>query len=236
MISYSRFSALVLICGSLASCQSSRDIIPGPVATQANPLEVAIAAPTLGNPFPDYVIGPLDVLNIRVFREPDLSLESVRVDSGGRFEMSLIGKVVAANKTLDELSDEITTRYGERFLVNPNVAVNLTAVNSKRITVSGQVENPGVYVLDGNSDLLSAVAIGGGTTDTAKLKEIAVFREVNGQKMVALFDLSRIRSGEMANPKILPGDIIVVGFSGLRQGFQDFLRLAPIFSIFRPFN
>lgn len=222
-------------CLAMAGCQSSRSPKPG-VVPQASLPEGAIGVPDLGEPFPDYVIGPQDVLDIQIFREPDLSLEEVRVDSGGRFEMALIGKVSAVNKTPDELSAEISERYAERYLVDPSVVVNVNEVNSKRLTVEGEVENPGVYALEGKTDLISAVAIGGGTSDVAKLKDVAVFRKINGQNMVAVFDLSRVRSGEQANPEIIPGDIVVVGLSNLRQGFQDFLRLAPALTIFRPFN
>ncbi|MEO1045717.1 MAG: polysaccharide biosynthesis/export family protein [Pseudomonadota bacterium] len=206
--------------------------MPGIVPADASALAGTVPDP--GNPFPDYVIGPQDVLTVRVFREPDLSIDAVRVDSGGRIEMPLIGKVEAVNKTPDQLSQEITTRLGEKYLVNPSVAVNVQEVNSKRVTVEGEVSSPGVFALTGTSDLLTAIALAGGPDDVAQLDEIAVFRSVNGQKMVAAFDLARIRSGEMANPVILPGDIIVVGFSSLRQGYQDFLKIAPLIAVFRP--
>lgn len=226
---------LAVVALALSGCQANRKFVPGVVPDQLSPISLA-DAPQLGDPFPEYVIGPQDVLSIRVFREPELSLERVTVDSGGRLEMPLIGKVIAANKTPDALSEEITGRFGNRYLVDPNVSVNIETVNSKRLTVEGEVENPGIYPLADQSNLLSAVAMAGGPTDVAQLKEVAVFRKVKGQKMVAVFDLSRVRSGEMTNPEILPGDIVVVGFSSLRRNFQDFLTITPLLSIFRPFN
>ena len=217
----------------MAGCQASRTIVPGTVAADTSVL--AESAENNGDLYPDYKIGPDDILAINVFREPDLSAESVRVDSSGRFEMPLIGRVNAVNRTPDDLSQEITQRLNERFLVNPNVSVNLIQSNSKRITVEGEVESPGVFPMSGRSNLLSSVALAGGPGAAAKLDQIAVFRKVNGQNMVAVFDLAQIRSGEMANPDILPGDIVVVGFSSLRKGFEDVIGIAPIFAIFRAF-
>lgn len=227
-----QYIALGLALIVLSGCAAVRTPVPGVVPAGNSPL----SGPALGDPFPDYLIGPQDVLNVNVFREPDLSLEEVRIDSSGRFEMPLIGKVDANNKTLDALSAELNQRLGERYLVEPNVTVNLVEVNSKRITLEGEFDSPGVYNLAGKTDLLSAIAIGGGPDEFAKLTQVVVFRKINGQNNLAVFDLSRIRSGEMANPEILPDDIVVIGFSNLRRSFQDFLRAAPILAIFRPFN
>ncbi len=231
-----KYAALTILAVSLSGCVASRKIVPGvtPAATSA----VGSAAGSgIGSPvdFGPYRIGADDVLAVRVFREPDLSYESVRIDAEGRFEMPLIGRVEAAGKTPDELSDEITRRYGSNYLVNPQVSVNLLEANSKRITVEGAVVRPGLFTQATPTDLLSAVAVAGGPIEAAKLNEVAVFRKVNGQNMVAAFDLSRIRSGEMENPVILPGDTVVLGYSRLRSGLQDFLRAAPLISLFRIF-
>ncbi len=225
------FLALVT---ALSACQNSRAVTVGAVPETANALTGLAESKSagLGNPFPNYVIGPRDELSILVFREPDLSLQNVRIDSSGRFEMPLIGRVEASGKTPDQLSEEIQRRYVGRFLVHPNVTINVSSVNSKRVTVEGAVNRAGVFPLDDRIDLLTAVALAGGPLPEAKLSEIAVFRKYEGASHVAVFDLKLVRSGENANPEILPGDIVVVGFSGLKQGFQDFLRAAPLIGVF----
>ncbi len=222
----------------LSACLGNREIVAGPVASTATaeareptPIDAAIGLQPTGA----YIIGPEDVLSISVFREPDLSLPQVRVDDEGHFEMLLIGQVVANGKTPSELSREIRQRYESNYLVDPQIAVNVSAVNSRRMTVDGAVNRPGVYPVSNDMDLLSAIAMAGGTSDLAKLKQVAVFRQVNGENMVAAFDLTRIRSGENVNPKLLPGDIVVVGYDNLRAGLQDFLQAAPFFTIFRAF-
>jgi len=225
-----RWIALAIACVCLPACQSSRKVVTGAVAP-AQPDALSSGADIL----PDYVLGPQDTISVRVFREPDLSLDTVTVDSGGRFDMALIGKITATGKTPDELSDEITQRY-DQYLVKPSVSINVLVVNSKRLTVEGAVGSPGVFPLASNTDLLSAVALAGGPTDIARVSEVAVFRKIKGQDMVAAYDFSRIRSGEAANPQILPGDIVVVGFSGLKQGARQLLQTVPLIAIFRPFN
>lgn len=218
---------------SLSGCVASRKVVPGvtPAATDANQAAFGGSA----DPTP-YRIGPDDVLAVRVLREPDLSFDSVRVDAEGRFEMPLIGRVDATGKTPDELSGEIKRRYGGNYLVNPQISVNLIEANSKRITVEGAVVRPGLFIQATPTTLLSAVAMAGGPVfETVKLSEVAVFREVDGKNMVAAFDLSRIRSGEAENPVILPGDTVVLGYSGLRTGLQDILRASPLVGLFRAF-
>ncbi len=232
-----RLTVLAATCASLSGCYGSRDVVSGSVPQTANILTAADPSESQEFPdaYPEYQIGPQDKLRVTVFREPDLSLEEVTVDTSGRFEMALIGRVNAAGKTPDELSGEIRQRYGERYLVDPDVSVNVLSINSRRLTVEGALNNPGVFAISGDTTLVSAIAMAGGPQTTAKLGEVAVFRKVNGENLVAVFDYDRIRSGEADNPVIKPGDIVVVGFSGFKQGFQDFLKTAPLLGIFTRF-
>ena len=233
----SKFLPIILISTLISACQGSRDIavgdIPAPVPTA---IDIPSKIPTSSDDVAEsYILGPNDVISINVFREPDLTLGNLRLDSTGRFEMPLIGRIDANNKNIDVLSAEITERYGRDFLVNPQVSINIVEVNSKRLTIEGAVESPGVYIQAGPTNLLSAIAIGGGPNDVAKLSEIAVFRVIDGENRVAAFDIKRIRSGELPNPVIYPGDIIVVGFDGFRTALQDLLQASPFITIFQRF-
>lgn len=233
----SKFLPIILVSTLISACQGSRDIavgdIPAPVSTA---IDIPSKIPTSSDDVTEsYILGPNDVININVFREPDLTLGNLRLDSTGRFEMPLIGRIDANNKNIDVLSEEITERYRRDFLVNPQVSINIVEVNSKRLTIEGAVERPGVYIQAGPTNLLSAIAIGGGPNDVAKLSEIAVFRVIDGENRVAAFDIKRIRSGELPNPVIYPGDIIVVGFDGFRTTLRDILQAAPFITIFQRF-
>lgn len=225
-----KYTVLVGVAVLMSGCQAKRDIVAGTVPVDDSILAASSAAND--NPYVDYLIGPEDVLAINVFREPDLSTQAVRVDTAGRLQMPLIGRLSAINKTPDQLSEEIRGRLGERYLVNPDVSVNLVEGNSRRITVEGEVERPGVFATNVKTNLISALAQAGGPEDTAKLDQIAVFRKIDGQNMVAVFNLADIRAGVAANPDILPGDIVVVGFSKLRKGIEQIIGVAPIFNVF----
>ena len=184
---------------------------------------------------PSYKIGVLDVLSIRVFQEPELSFEQVAVDAAGTINYPLVGEITAVDKTAIELSDEIEMRLGARFIRNPQVVVGVVSSAGQRVTVEGQVNEPGVYEVAGSSSLVESVARAKGLTNLAVDDEVIVFRVVDGQRMGAVFDLKAIREGRAADPQILGGDSIVVGFSAVRGVYQDFLRAAPIFNVFTRF-
>jgi polysaccharide export outer membrane protein len=231
-------ATMLSACGySLSEKPPQEGVVPAarnafPVNSAPNiPIDVALA----DSPLSSEMIGPLDVISVNVYREPDLTLSQVVVDRTGRFEMPLIGVVEAANKTTGSLSTEIRQRLAERFLVNPDVSVNLIASNSKQITVEGSVASPGVFPLQGETTLLGALALAKGPTNVAKLNEIAVFRKESGSRMVAVFDAKEIRAGRMADPVLKPNDIVVVGFNGMAQAFQDFLRTTPLLTLFTRF-
>ncbi|HEU0043730.1 polysaccharide biosynthesis/export family protein [Sphingomonas sp.] len=213
----------------LAACSSPRSNLPaGPAAYDVIP------APT-GNTLTDYRINALDELSITVFREPELSIERLRVDAAGIVQYPLIGTVRAAGRTAVELSSEITARLDARFVRNPQVTVAVLSSQGQRVTVEGSVRAPGVYEMGGNATLLEALARAQSPTDTAKLGEVVVFRVVEGQRMGAVFDLRRIRAGLDADPRIVGGDTVVVGFNQVKGAFRDFLSAAPLLTLFQVF-
>jgi polysaccharide export outer membrane protein len=191
-------------------------------------------------PSPDaqyvYKIGPLDILNITVFQEPDLSFQNLPVDASGSLSFPLIGDVRAEGKTTSELAHEIAARLGKNYLINPQVTVVVVASQSQHVTVEGNVTQPGVYDINGPSTLLQALALARSPTRTAKLDQVVIFRVVNGQRMGAVFDVNAIRAGAVPDPEIRGGDVVVVGFSGIKGAFRDFLQSAGvIYYVFRAF-
>jgi polysaccharide export outer membrane protein len=181
-----------------------------------------------------YLIGPSDVLDIRVAYEPELNVDSATVDTSGDIAVPLAGTVRAAGKTSTQLAADIQSRLA-RYVRRPEVSVNIREFSRQTVTVEGDVEEPGVYPVPGTSSLLQAVARAQGPTRTAKLSEVIIFRTVNGQRMGAVFDLRRIRNGFDPDPLILGGDIVVVGYSELKGAFRDFLGAAPVLAVFRPY-
>ena len=182
-----------------------------------------------------YRIGVLDTLSVRVFQEPELSFEALAVDASGTINFPLVGEVQAVGKTPIELSDEIETRLGARFIRDPQVVVGVVSSAAQRVTVEGQVTIPGVYEIAGSSSLLESIARARGTTDLSKNSQVIVFRRIDGERYGAIFALQDVREGRAPDPEILGGDRIVVGSSALKGALRTFLDAAPLFNVFTRF-
>lgn len=182
----------------------------------------------------DYRISPLDKLQVTVFQVPDLSRD-VDVDLGGNITMPLIGSVRAVDLTTSELQTRLEQQLGDRYLRNPDVTVTVRESSRRHITVDGAVRNPGQFQIAGPTTLLQAVALARGTDETANPRRIAVFRQIQGQRMAAAFDLTAIRRGNAEDPVIYTGDIIVVDGSRLRALQREIMSALPLFTVFRPF-
>jgi polysaccharide biosynthesis/export protein len=183
----------------------------------------------------DYRIGPMDALDITVFEEPELSVKAVPVDAFGNVALPLIGTVPAAGRTATQLAQELTGKLGQKYLKDPKVTVVVSAPVPQKVTVQGEVSQPGVYEIKGPTTLLNALSLAKGETKVAAMDRVVVFRSVNGQRMGAVFNIYDIRSGKSPDPAILTNDQIIVGLSKGKQAWDDFLRSIPLVNIFRVF-
>lgn len=174
-----------------------------------------------------YRVGPFDKLKIAVFGVPDLSGE-LQTDAEGRLSMPLVGEIDAAGATPGELSNLIAAKLRGSYVRNPQVTVNLEESSNQKFTIDGQVTEPGSYAVVGNMTLMRAVAAAKGASEFARLDDVVVFRTVQGKPMAALYNLSSIRHGLYADPKIYPNDVVVVGDSKQRRMIQQVLQIAPL--------
>jgi polysaccharide export outer membrane protein len=192
------------------------------------------AEPTDVNAAADYRIGALDTVDVTVFQEPDLSAKALQVDAAGQIALPLVGTVQATGKTPAELSRELEKMLGAKYLRNPQVTVTVAASVSQKVSIQGEVREPGVYPLSGPTTLLGVLSMAKGESEVASLKQVVVFRTINGQRMGAMFDVASIRRGQAADPAIQGNDMVVVGSSGAKKFWRDVVSAAPVFSIFRP--
>lgn len=181
----------------------------------------------------DYTIAPLDELAIQVFQVPDLS-GNYEVDITGRIFMPLIGSVRAVDLTADQLSQVLKGRYSQGYLTNPEIGVGIAESRGSVLTVEGSVVKPGAYSVIGRRTLLQAIAQAGGIDEFGNPKRVAIFRQVDGQRMAAAFDVADIRAGEADDPEVFRGDIIVVDGNRVRRAWRDAISSFPIFNIFGP--
>ena len=195
----------VLLLGGLAACTTVEDAPRGEQDYAIMPPPPAVGL--------DYRIAPDDVLRIQVYHEPDLSLEDARVDAQGMVRMPLIGAVPVAGLSASEAADVVAGRLGERYLVSPQVSLFVKTAVGRRITLDGEVREPGLYPIEGRLTLSQAVALAKGPTRLAATDQVVVVRRMDGQRQAAMFDLGAIRKGAAPDPEILPGDQLIVGLS-----------------------
>jgi polysaccharide export outer membrane protein len=124
---------------------------------------------------PEYRIAPGDVLQVFVWREPELSRE-VRVRTDGYLTVALLGDVFAVAKTPRELGAELAEQLG-RFITAPTVTITVVSSSSQRFFVVGEVGRPGEYPLISRTTILQALALAGGFREYAKTDEIKIIRQ-----------------------------------------------------------
>lgn len=181
----------------------------------------------------DYMISSLDVLDVSVFQVPDLT-KTVQVSSSGEISLALIGAVTAAGKTAPELEKIIADKLGEKYLQSPQVSVFVKEYTSQRVTVEGAVIKPGIYPMTGKTTLLQTIALAGGLDRVADPRGIIIFREIDGARKAAKFDLPAIRAGNDEDPVVAGGDVVVVDQSGAKTAIREVRESLGIFGLFTP--
>jgi len=157
----------------------------------------------------EYVIGPDDTLHISVWKEPDLS-GTLPVRPDGKISLPLLDDVTAAGLTPLELKASITQKL-KKYVDDPRVTVVVTAMNSQRIFVTGEVLHSGAVPLLPGMTVLQALA-SAGFTQFADVKRIYVLRTENGRPVKHPFNYKDVVKGRRSNENILlkPGDTVVV--------------------------
>lgn len=157
----------------------------------------------------DYVIGADDTLKISVWKEPDLS-ESLPVRPDGKISMPLLNDIPAAGLTPLQLKDSITEKL-KKYIADPRVTVVVTAMNSRRVFITGEVLHSGPISLLPHMTMLQALSQAG-FTQFANLKSIYLLRTENGKQVKLPFNYKEVVKGNHPEQNILlrPGDTLVV--------------------------
>ena len=177
-----------------------------------------------------YRIGADDMLEISVYKVPDLS-KALQVTDTGIITYPLVGEIAAAGRTTGELEHELAQKLGAKYLQNPQVTVFVKEYNSQRILVDGAFVKPGVYPVRGQGTLLQYVATSGGLMPNAE-STIVIFRTVDGKQLAARFEIDEIRSGKSPDPEVKAGDVIVASNSAFKEGLDKLLKVIPLVGTF----
>jgi polysaccharide export outer membrane protein len=158
---------------------------------------------------PDYTIGADDTLHITVWKEPEMSA-TLPVRPDGKISLPLLDDVQAAGMTPMQLAASIKEKL-KKYIADPRVTVVVTAMNSQRIFVAGEVTHPGAMALLPNMTMLQALS-SAGFTQFANVKGIYLLRTTNGQQTKTPFNYKDVVKGNHPEQNIIlkPGDTIVV--------------------------
>ena len=187
-----------------------------------------------------YKLGPGDEIAVRVTRQPDFSLERVKISPTGRIYHPLVGDIPVARLTVDQLTTKLTAAFSE-YILKPSVSVELLGAGSAKIGVLGEVFRPGIIAMGEPMTVMGAIIASGGVTDLGKKSEITLLRQTNeGGLRIVTVNLKRILEGK-ADPEqnltMKAGDTLIV-HGNLRKkintvmgplwNFTQFLYLASV--------
>lgn len=222
---------LALICASpLAGCAG--DGVFGARADLSGGAQSARLVSTESNA--GYLVGPTDVLEISVFKVPELS-KSVQVADTGTINLPLVGEVRVSGKTANEIEQDLTRQLGARYLKSPQVTVMVKDHNSQRVTIEGAVRRPGVYPIKGSLSLIQLIASAEGVERDYYSKDVTVFSMANGRRISKVYDIDAIREGKTQDIALHQGDLVVVDTSAAKTAFQNALKIVPAAATLRPY-
>lgn len=157
-----------------------------------------------------YTINPGDLLEVSVWKEPDLQRE-VLVRPDGAFSFPLSGDIVAVGRTVEAIRAELASRL-ETYIPGLVVTVTVAEIRGNKIFVIGQVKNPGEFIMNPVVDVMQALSIAGGTTPFAQLNNIKILRRRDGVQTILEFRYSDIVKGQDLSQNILleVGDVVLV--------------------------
>ncbi len=222
--------ALLLLMAGLVRAQESTPAAP---ASAATPVPVTPAAPSapvtapapvaavvresggaLSSGESDYVLVVGDVVQLNIFREPDLTTQAT-IARDGTVQLPLIREVQMAGLSIRDAREMLRQLYDKKFLVDPQVFLNVVKYAERKFTIMGQVARPGSYELQGGErmDLLEAIGLAGGFTRIANRGRVIIQRrEADGVTAIKA-NAKRMADGKETPTEVQPGDVITVSES-----------------------
>lgn len=195
-MSAARFTHALLLSVAACACTTTPAVSPPP-PTDPGELEASL------------VLGAGDVIEVKVYREPELD-GVYRVNSAGALEFPLIGKVTLKGKNADDVAGEIRGRLADGYLKDPQVTVFVREYNSKKVHVLGQVVRAGTFAYEPHMTIIQAITNAGGFTKLASTNAVKVTRVTAQGEQGFELPVGDIGAGKAPNFELWPGDIIFV--------------------------
>jgi len=162
----------------------------------------------------EYRVGPDDVLEVIVWKQPDFS-HVLTVSSGGTIHFPFLGEIKVGDLTLNEVEKVLRDKLSEEYLQDPKVGVVLKESNSRRILIFGEVVKPGAYRVASGTPLMEVLFQAGGLTEKAGKKMVVTRRTpgsagASAQNITVDVEGLLVRADMKQNIMLLPGDSVYV--------------------------
>jgi polysaccharide export outer membrane protein len=213
-----RLAVAAMVVVLAAPLMASGAGAPAEPAQQGGPSASAPAArprgaeSTLATTPAGYVIGPEDVLTILFWSETEKKMSGdVIVRPDGKISTPLLNDIQAAGLTPDQLRLRINEE-ASHYIDDPNAAVVVKQINSRKVFITGEVEKPGPYMLTGPMTVLQLIANAGGFKEYARRDAVIIMRTEAGSQVQLAFNYTEVVRGRklQQNVELKPGDTVVV--------------------------
>lgn len=183
----------------------------------------------------EFILGPGDRIEIMVYRHGDLN-RTLNINTSGKITYPLVGDIQAGGMSIFQFRDRIRDGLSE-YIVDPQVSVNVIAIQSQKVYVIGEVTRPGVFTLDTPKNVIEAISQAGGFTTDAKETSVMVIRgNRDNPELIKLDIKSALKDGNITqNIQLQSGDVVYVPATFIVDvsRFSVYLRniLTPILMI-----
>ncbi len=186
-----------------------------------------------------YVLRPGDEIEILVWEQPSFNTLTT-VSKLGTIAIPLVGEIVVAGLTQEELKRDLEGKLGEYIRDEINLTISIRNTDTLIVSVLGMVASPDNYPVMDQTSIFRIISTAGGTTEDANLKKVKLYRQSGPENYVTINLFDYLESGQMNSPDILvrPGDIVYVPKKeNVVREMSEFLRdVIILFGIFRVFN
>ncbi|MBI4691182.1 MAG: polysaccharide biosynthesis/export family protein [Nitrospirae bacterium] len=180
----------------------------------------------------DFILGIGDSVDITVYRHDDLK-RSIKIDRSGMIMFPLVGDVIVAGKSIYQVRDELRERLSG-YIINPQVLINVSSIQSQKVIVLGEVNSPGVFLLDVDMNASDVIAKAGGMTTNAKDSKVVVLRKESEKVLLLPVDMHAVlKEGDLSgNLDLKNGDIIYVPKEPIASASWLFSQIGQILGPF----
>lgn len=159
---------------------------------------------------PAYTLNAGDEIEVSVWKEPELQ-KLILIRPDGKFSFPLVGEITAIDRTVAQVTNEITTKL-KTYIPEPVVSVTVKTIGGNKAFVIGQVNNPGAFDMNPRITVLQALSLAGGMTPFASANNIVIIRRSDKGEQMLPFRFEEVSKGRNLAQNILleGGDVIVV--------------------------